>query len=88
MIFSGLSVSERPDVEAVGLVYGAALRNMKLEGASADDGLVGDRKGSVKVTITPCQPKQLTHLPKRQPVDIGFSDLTYTVSEGRKKSEY
>jgi hypothetical protein len=66
---------------------------MKLEGASSieDDsysGLVGDRKGTVKVTITPCQPKQLTHLPKRQPVDIGFSNLTYTVSEGRKKSEY
>jgi hypothetical protein len=60
---------------------------MKLEGASTEDSLV-DRKGSVKVTITPCQPKQLTHLPKRQPVDIGFSDLTYTVSEGRRKSEY
>ncbi|GFG29227.1 hypothetical protein Cfor_09747 [Coptotermes formosanus] len=64
---------------------------MKLEGASSieDDsysGLVGDRKGTVKVTITPCQPKQLTHLPKRQPVDIGFSNLTYTVSEGRKKN--
>jgi hypothetical protein len=66
---------------------------MKLEGASSIEAdsysaLVGDRKGSVKVTITPCQPKQLTHLPKRQPVDIGFSNLTYTVSEGRKKSEY
>ncbi|XP_069675333.1 ATP-binding cassette sub-family G member 4-like isoform X2 [Periplaneta americana] len=48
--------------------------------------LNNNRKGSVKVTITPCQPKQLTHLPKRQPVDIGFSDLTYTVSEGRKKN--
>ncbi|XP_021931823.1 ATP-binding cassette sub-family G member 4 isoform X2 [Zootermopsis nevadensis] len=58
---------------------------MKLEGSSTDDCLLGDRKGSVKVTITQCQPKQLTHLPKRQPVDIGFSDLTYTVSEGRKK---
>nr|CAD7438922.1 unnamed protein product [Timema bartmani] len=42
---------------------------------------------SVKVTITPCQPKTLTHLPKRQPVDIGFDDLTYTVREGRKKKE-
>lgn len=61
---------------------------MKLEGSSTDDCLLGDRKGSVKVTITQCQPKQLTHLPKRQPVDIGFSDLTYTVSEGRKKREF
>jgi hypothetical protein len=66
---------------------------MKLEGASSieDDcysSLVDNRKGSVKVTIAPCQPKQLTHLPKRQPVDIGFSNLTYTVSEGRQKSEY
>jgi len=64
---------------------------MKLEGASSieDDcysSLVDNRKGSVKVTIAPCQPKQLTHLPKRQPVDIGFSNLTYTVSEGRKKN--
>jgi len=48
--------------------------------------LNNNRKGSVKVTIAPCQPKQLTHLPKRQPVDIGFSNLTYTVSEGRKKN--
>jgi len=64
---------------------------MKLEGASSieDDcysSLVDNRKGSVKMTIAPCQPKQLTHLPKRQPVDIGFSNLTYTVSEGRKKN--
>lgn len=48
----------------------------------------GFRSGSVKITITPCQPKTLTHLPKRPPVDIAFSDLTYTVSEGRKKREY
>ena len=67
---------------------------MKLEGASVEDDsqnglLASHRKGGpVKVTITPCQPKQLTHLPKRQPVDIGFSDLTYTVSEGRKKRKY
>ncbi|XP_046664043.1 ATP-binding cassette sub-family G member 4-like isoform X4 [Homalodisca vitripennis] len=49
--------------------------------------LVPDRKGSVKVTITPCQPRTLTHLPKRPPVDIAFSDLTYTVKEGRKNLE-
>lgn len=49
---------------------------------------VGSRNGSVKITITPCQPKTLTHLPKRPPVDIAFSDLTYTVTEGRKKSKF
>lgn len=46
------------------------------------------KTGSVKVTITPCQPKTLSHLPKRPPVDIAFSDLMYTVSEGNKNSEY
>ncbi|XP_054261106.1 ATP-binding cassette sub-family G member 4 isoform X2 [Macrosteles quadrilineatus] len=48
--------------------------------------LNNNKKGSVKVTITPCQPRTLTHLPKRPPVDIAFSDLTYTVKEGRKKN--
>ncbi|KAK9507348.1 hypothetical protein O3M35_007224 [Rhynocoris fuscipes] len=41
----------------------------------------------VKVTITPCQPKVLTHLQKRPPVDIAFTDLTYTVKEGSSKSK-
>lgn len=45
------------------------------------------KTGSVKVTITPCQPKTLSHLPKRPPVDIAFSDLMYTVNEGSKNSE-
>ncbi|XP_024086064.1 ATP-binding cassette sub-family G member 4 isoform X2 [Cimex lectularius] len=48
--------------------------------------MFNNNKGSVKVTITPCQPKTLTHLPKRPPVDIAFSDLTYTVKEGSKKT--
>lgn len=50
--------------------------------------IVADRKGSLKVTITPAQHKTLTHLPKRPPVDLAFADLTYRVQEGRKSSEY
>ncbi|XP_075974084.1 ATP-binding cassette sub-family G member 4-like isoform X2 [Anticarsia gemmatalis] len=43
-------------------------------------------KGSLKVTITPAQHKTLTHLPKRPPVDLAFTDLTYKVQEGRKSN--
>lgn len=40
------------------------------------------------VTIVPVpQQKTLTHLPKRPPVDIEFTDLQYTVPDG-SKSEY
>lgn len=49
---------------------------------------VASRGGAVKIPIATCPPKTLTHLPKRPPVDIAFSDLRYTVSEGRKKSKY
>ncbi|VVC91575.1 ATP-binding cassette sub-family G member 1 isoform X2 [Leptidea sinapis] len=49
--------------------------------------IIIDRKGSLKVTITPAQPKTLTHLPKRPPVDLAFTDLTYKVQEGRKSNE-
>ncbi|XP_022814310.1 ATP-binding cassette sub-family G member 4-like isoform X2 [Spodoptera litura] len=44
------------------------------------------RKGSLKVTITPAQHRTLTHLPKRPPVDLAFTDLTYKVQEGRKSN--
>nr|XP_021201244.2 ATP-binding cassette subfamily G member 4 isoform X2 [Helicoverpa armigera] len=44
------------------------------------------RKGSLKVTITPAQHKTLTHLPKRPPVDLAFTELTYKVQEGRKSN--
>lgn len=50
--------------------------------------IMSDRKGSLKVTITPAQHKTLTHLPKRPPVDLAFTDLTYKVQEGRKSSKY
>lgn len=52
------------------------------------DGLLSGRRksSSVKVTISPAQPKTLSHLPKRPPVDIAFNDLTYAVTEGRKKN--
>lgn len=49
--------------------------------------ILSDRKGSLKVQIAPAQPKTLTNLPKRQPVDLAFTDLTYKVQEGRKNSE-
>ncbi|KAL4715514.1 hypothetical protein ACJJTC_009140 [Scirpophaga incertulas] len=46
--------------------------------------IMSDR--STKVTITPAQHKTLTHLPKRPPVDLAFTDLTYKVQEGRKSN--
>lgn len=46
--------------------------------------LLESRKGStVKVQITPIQPKTLTHLPKRPKVDLAFTDLKYTVRQGK-----
>ncbi|PZC85033.1 ATP-binding cassette subfamily G member 4 isoform X1 [Helicoverpa armigera] len=48
--------------------------------------ILSDRKGSLKVTITPAQHKTLTHLPKRPPVDLAFTELTYKVQEGRKSN--
>ncbi|XP_012271229.1 ATP-binding cassette sub-family G member 4 isoform X2 [Orussus abietinus] len=46
-----------------------------------------DGKGSaVRLQITPIQPKTITHLPKRPPVDLAFSDLVYKVREGRKSN--
>lgn len=46
--------------------------------------LLEPRKGTtVKVQITPIQPKTLTHLPKRPKVDLAFTDLKYTVRQGK-----
>lgn len=67
---------------------------MKLEGNSSRDDdangiLMQPRKGSVvRVQIVPIQPKTITHLPKRPPVDLAFTDLTYKVREGRKGSKW
>lgn len=64
------------------------LSAVKQDGRLIIDPVSVDRKsGAVKVTITPCQPKTLSHLPKRPPVDIAFSDLMYTVTEGTKNSK-
>ncbi|XP_034952371.1 ATP-binding cassette sub-family G member 4 [Chelonus insularis] len=66
---------------------------MKLEGNSSRDDdangiLLQPRKTSVvRVQIMPIQPKTITHLPKRPPVDIAFTDLMYKVREGRKGNE-
>lgn len=55
--------------------------------------LSDDRKNlvgtsSTKIQIVPAQPKTLTHLPSRPPVELAFRDLTYRVKEGRSNSEY
>ncbi|XP_053978604.1 ATP-binding cassette sub-family G member 4 isoform X3 [Hylaeus volcanicus] len=39
-----------------------------------------------RLQIMPAQPKTITHLPKRPPVDLAFTDLTYKVREGRKNN--
>ncbi|XP_043252019.1 ATP-binding cassette sub-family G member 1 isoform X2 [Colletes gigas] len=46
-----------------------------------------ERKGSgTRLQIVPAQPKTITHLSKRPPVDLAFTDLTYKVREGRKNN--
>ncbi|XP_011314768.1 ATP-binding cassette sub-family G member 4 [Fopius arisanus] len=63
---------------------------MKLEGNSSRDDdangilLVPRKDLPVSVEIVPAQTRTITHLPKRPPVDLAFTDLTYTVREGRK----
>lgn len=67
---------------------------MKLEGSASheNDGngilLQSRRSSEVRVQIMQAKPKTITHLPKRPPVDLAFSDLTYKVREGRKSSKY
>ncbi|EFN71088.1 ATP-binding cassette sub-family G member 1 [Camponotus floridanus] len=64
---------------------------MTLEGnCSTDDDnnrvLFQSRKNSVRLQIVPAQPKTITHLPKRPPVDLAFTDLIYKVREGHKNN--
>ncbi|XP_054002971.1 ATP-binding cassette sub-family G member 4 isoform X1 [Hylaeus anthracinus] len=65
---------------------------MKLEGnCSQEDNtneiLLQPRNSSgTRLQIMPAQPKTITHLPKRPPVDLAFTDLTYKVREGRKNN--
>lgn len=47
--------------------------------------LLQNRSPDVRLQIVPTQPKKLTHLPKRPPVDLAFSNLTYTVRQGKGK---
>lgn len=62
---------------------------MKVEnpGELATDTLLLKNRGSdaVKVQITPCQTKTLTHLPRRPKVDLAFENLTYTVKQGKSE---
>lgn len=62
-------------------------------GTSPNDALLlpANRKSTnspVRVQIVPSQPKTLSHLPKRPALDLAFHDLTYSVREGRRSSEY
>lgn len=45
--------------------------------------LLQNRSGDVRLQIVPALQKKLTNLPKRPPVDLAFSDLTYTVKQGK-----
>ncbi|XP_063912122.1 ATP-binding cassette sub-family G member 4 [Zophobas morio] len=45
--------------------------------------LNNNRSSDYKVQITPAQPKTLTHLPQRPKVDLAFSNLKYTVKQGK-----
>lgn len=50
---------------------------------TSENVLFQNRSSEVRVQIVSSQPKKLTHLPKRPPVDLAFSDLTYTVRQGK-----
>lgn len=51
----------------------------------ATDTIVLQNRRDVKVQIQPIQQRTLTHLPKRPAVNLEFSDLSYTVKQGKSK---
>lgn len=61
------------------------LKNMELD----SDYILNNNKksGTIKLQIVPAQPKTLSHLPSRPPVDLAFHDLVYSVREGRRNHE-
>lgn len=52
---------------------------------ASDNLLLQPRPADVKVQIQPAQPKKLTHLPQRPKVNLSFSNLSYTVKQGKRK---
>lgn len=51
---------------------------------ASDNLLLQPRSPDFKVQIQPAQPKKLTHLPERPKVDLSFSNLTYSVKQGKQ----
>nr|CAI5818202.1 unnamed protein product [Callosobruchus analis] len=47
--------------------------------------LNNNKSAEIKLQIVPAQPKKLTHLPERPKVDLAFSNLRYTVRQGKKE---
>lgn len=56
----------------------------------ANNSLIGDNRkgGAIRLQIVPAQPKTLSHLPTRPPVDLAFHDLVYSVREGRRNRKF
>ncbi|KAH0814012.1 hypothetical protein GEV33_008778 [Tenebrio molitor] len=50
---------------------------------ATDNLLLKNRSSDYKVQIQPLQQKTLTHLPQRPKVDLAFSNLNYTVKQGK-----
>lgn len=44
------------------------------------------RSPDIKVQIVPAQQKKLAHVIRREKVDLSFSNLSYTVKQGKRKS--
>lgn len=64
---------------------------MRVDGIADDASnnlLAKNGSNTVRVEIKPMAPKTLSHLPARPAINLGFHNLTYTVKEGRRNSEY